>query len=312
MYFPYLRCKQFELLALREIAHKIGEAENVSPILEPVKKSVASLERGLDSLMQNEINFTIILNPANGELVTNTAPLIEMINRKLTHYENYQLGIIINQFTNLDFITTELAQINSLRPITLIHTNRLNDIEALAEWVLNYNIKYNLYGENFPVRRYRGIITPETKVLLDDKFRPQAKNADYINRPDEFFSDDHLYYEDDGFVGFSDFLTIGNDYAETGFLPYAVAIHLTYKKENNQIWIRHFVSDSNSDTTDVGGKFGEALEKLIGFIDANHISTEAAEEFREYHRSAHYPGLGSLKKLSVKNHLELVHNLLSA
>jgi hypothetical protein len=91
-----------------------------------------------------------------------------------------------------------------------------------------------------------------------------------------------------------------------------VAIHFTYKKDNNQIWIRHFVSDSNSDTTDVAGKFGEALEKLIVFINSNDIATEAAEEFREHHRAAHYPGLGSLKKLSVKNHLELVHNLLSA
>ncbi|HEY8688301.1 MAG TPA: sce7725 family protein [Chitinophagaceae bacterium] len=312
MYFPYLRCKQFELLALRETAQKIGESKKISPILEPVKKSVAAFERGIDSLIENDINFTIILNPANGEFVTNTSALIEMINTKLNNYQNYQLGIIINQFTNLDFITTELAQINSIRPITLIHTNRLNDIEALAGWVVNYQIKYNLYGENFPVRRYRGIITPDTKVLLDDKFRPQAKNADYINTPDEFFSDDHLYYEDDGFVGFSDFLTIGNDYAETGFLPYAVAIHLTYQKDNNQIWIRHFVSNSNSDTTDVAGKFGEALEKLIGFINENNITTDAANEFRELHRSAHYPGLGSLKKLSIKNHLELVHNLLNA
>jgi hypothetical protein len=146
---------------------------------------------------------------------------------------------------------------------------------------------------------------------LEDKFKPQVKNADYLRTPDEFFSDDHLYYEDDGFIGFGDYLTIGDDYAESGWLPYAIAIHLTYKKENDEIWIRHFVSDSNSDTTDVAGKFGEALEKLIEFVDGESITTGAINEFRALHMSGHYPGLGSVKKLSIKHHIELVHDLLN-
>lgn len=128
--------------------------------------------------------------------------------------------------------------------------------------------------------------------------------------PDEFFTDDHLYFEDDGYKGFGDFLTIGDDYSESGWLPYAIAIHLTYIKDNNEIWIRHFVSDSNSDTTDVAGKFGEALEKLIEFIDDEHIYTKAAEEFRDLHKKGHYPGLGSIKKLSIMHHIELVFDFL--
>lgn len=182
----------------------------------------------------------------------------------------------------------------------------------MREWCAEKEIKYNLYGENFPVRRYRGIITTDTKILLDDKFKPQPKNADYLNTTDEFFSDDHLYYADDGFTGFGDFLTIGDDYTEAGWLPYAIAVHLTYKKPNNEIWIRHFVSDSNSDTTDVAGKFGEALEKLIGFINAENITTQAANEFRTLHKDGHYPGLGSIKKLSIMHHIELVYDLLKS
>lgn len=311
MYFPYLRCKQFELIALRELVPVLSEADTVSPVLEPVRKSTSSFEKMLEVATKNKINFTIIINPAHGEFVSNPAGIINMVNSKLVKYKNFQLGVILNQFTNLDYVTDLLDQIKVKRPLALIHVGRVNDIDALAEWCEDYEIKYNLYGENFPVRRYRGIITPETKVLLDDKFKPQVKNADYLDTPDEFFSEDHLYYEGDGFVGFGDFLTIGDDYAESGWLPYAIAIHLTYQKENKEIWIRHFVSDSNSDTTDVAGKFGEALEKLIEFIDDQEISTQAANEFRELHRNGHYPGLGSLKKLSIKNHIELVHNLLS-
>jgi hypothetical protein len=311
MYFPYLRCKQFELLALREISPVLGTAKKTSPILEPVKKSTGSFEKALDILMQNDINFNIIINPGHGEFVDNTSGLVAMINSKLEAYENFQFGIIISQFTNLDFISAQLALINFDRPITLIHQSRLNDIDALVDWCEAYEIKYNLHSENFPVRRYRGVITADTKVLLDDKFKPQVKNADYLITPDEFFSEDHIYFEEDGYVGFGDFLTIGDDYAESGWLPYAVAIHLTYVKPNQEIWIRHFVSDSNSDTTDVGGKFGEALQKLIEFINAENITTQAANEFRGLAHDGHYPGLGSLKKLSIKNHLELVHNLLN-
>jgi hypothetical protein len=311
MYFPYLRCKQFELLALREMSSVIRGGETVSPVLEPVKRSTSSFERMLETVTADKINFTIVINPAHGEFVPNAGGIISMVNTKLPKYKNFQFGIILNQFTNLDFITSQLKQINFTRSLALIHANRVNDIDALAQWAEDYEIKYNLHGENFPVRRYRGVITADDKVLLDDKFTPQIKNADYLNTPDEFFSDDHLFYEEDGFVGFGDYLTIGDDYAESGWLPYAIAIHFTYKRGNNQIWIRHFVSDSNTDTTDVAGKFGEALEKLIEFIDEENITTHAAKEFRELHRNGHYPGLGSLKKLSIKNHIELVHNLLS-
>jgi len=310
MYFPYLRCKQFELLALRELSVELGKSGKISPVLEPVKKSTTSLDKALEGLIATNVNFTIILNPIHGDFAVNDAGLIDMINAKLKTYENFQFGIIVTQFLDLEKIDYLLARINFDRPITLIHASRVNDMESLSEWAEKNNIKYNLFGENIPVRRYRGIITGQSKVLLEDKFNPQIKNSDYLNIPEEFFSDEHLFFEEDGYVGFGDYLTIGNDYSESGFLPYAVAIHLTYLKDNNEIWIRHFVSDSNSDNTDVAGKFGEALKKLIEFIDNNSIYTKAANEFREHYNNDHYPGLGSLKKLSIKHHLELLISLL--
>lgn len=311
MYFPYLRGKQFELLALREIGNRINGGL-ISPTLEPVKNSIDSLERALDSMVANNINFNLVINPIHGDFKSDSTELIDFINRKLEGYDNFQLAIIVHQFINLDAISLLLNRLSFDRPISLIHKARLNDIDALLNWVRDYEIKYNFFGESFPVRRYRGIITGNTKVLLEDRFKPQAKNADYLSIPDEFFSDDHQYFEEDGFIGFGDYLTIGDDYSESGFLPFAVAIHLTYERDNGQIWIRHFVSDSNSDSTDPAGKFGEALEKLVEFIDDEDIHTDAAEEFRQLHRDERYPGLGSIKKLSIKHHLQLVHDILSA
>jgi hypothetical protein len=311
MYYPYLRCKQFELLAIRELAPKLGESGKISPILEPIKKTTTSLEKAIESLIANNINFTLILNPVHGEFTSDPSMLITMINSKLEEYENFQFGIIITHSFDLEIIDHILEEINFSRPIAFIHFDRINDIESLTEWAESKEVKLNFYNENIPIRRYRGIVPPESKVILEDKFNQQIKNADYLNVPDEFFSDEYLFYKDDGYWGFGDYLTIGNDFSETGFLPYAVAIHLTYKKENEEIWVRHFVSDSNSDNTDVAGKFGEALEKLIAFINEKDIRTEAANEFREHYDNQHYPGLGSIKKLSIKNHIELLTNLLN-
>ncbi|MNI44794.1 hypothetical protein D3C73_991890 [compost metagenome] len=94
-------------------------------------------------------------------------------------------------------------------------------------------------------------------------------------------------------------------------LPYAVAIHLTYKDQaSGEIWIKHFTSDSNEDYSDTPGKFGEALDKLIAFIDLVQLNTIACDQFRDYHSRGAFPGLGVVKKLSIMHHIELIQGLI--
>src|SRR5476651_587050 len=104
MYFPYLRCKQFELLALRELCKDLGQSQKISPILEPVKRSVSTLERAMDALIAYNVNFTIIINPIVGDFSDNSGGIVTLINSKLQEYNNFQIGVIVNQFTNLDRI----------------------------------------------------------------------------------------------------------------------------------------------------------------------------------------------------------------
>lgn len=40
MYFPYLKGKQFELIALRELSERMGESGSIHPVIEPVKSTV--------------------------------------------------------------------------------------------------------------------------------------------------------------------------------------------------------------------------------------------------------------------------------
>ena len=96
-------------------------------------------------------------------------------------------------------------------------------------------------------------------------------------------------------------------------LPYAIAIHLTYLKYEDQIYVHHFVSDNNYDQTNIRGKFREAAIKIEPFYrDGRYVHTSAVDELIEKANSDNgYPGLGYIKKLSLMNHLELINRIIS-
>lgn len=84
---------------------------------------------------------------------------------------------------------------------------------------------------------------------------------------------------------------------------------IVYFENDNSLRIRHFVSDSNDDITDVAGKFYEAVSKLYEwYITENQERqlTMGLNTLLEHYKNKTYPGLPTLKKLSVMHHLELV------
>ena len=71
--------------------------------------------------------------------------------------------------------------------------------------------------------------------------------------------------------------------------------------------IHHFKSTRQDDTKDTAGKFLEALEKLVVEVRSRSsqlISSNAIDEFTDLHNRSHFPGLGYIKKLSLKHHIE--------
>jgi len=150
------------------------------------------------------------------------------------------------------------------------------------------------------------------RVILDDKFEKQSRNADYQDAEDEFFSDDHLYFAEDGLKGFSDYSVTGSDYQEAGLAPYAVAIHIVYFAADKSLRIKHFVSESNADISNPAKKFYEAVTKLNTWYQTNPFPpTLGLQPLIEYYNNQTYPGLGTVKKLSVMHHLELMGKYLS-
>ena len=98
---------------------------------------------------------------------------------------------------------------------------------------------------------------------------------------------------------------------ESGFAPYAVAIHIVYFKSDKSLWVHHFVSDSNDDIQNPAKKFYEAVSKLVNWCNDNSVTeTRGLDAFIKHFEEQTYPGLGSVKKFSLMHHLELISRYL--
>src|SRR5690606_38549192 len=148
-------------------------------------------------------------------------------------------------------------------------------------------------------------------IRLDDFFEKQQRHSDFLDIQEHRFSEEHLHFSKEGLSGFSDYTVLSSEFSDSGSSPRAVVIHLTYMKEDNQIWIRHFTSDSNDSIANVQGKFAEAARKAIRFCKNNVLTNAAIVELQDYYDRQHYPGLGTVKKISIKNHLLILQDYLS-
>ena len=66
MHFPYLRGRQFELIALRELLEGERIGKDIIPIIEPVKPS-ATLLKTLECFVERDREIAVVFNPAVGD-----------------------------------------------------------------------------------------------------------------------------------------------------------------------------------------------------------------------------------------------------
>ncbi len=307
MYFPILRGRQFELLALRECISKNILSDRIIPIVEPVKVSSTYI-RTVDSFIKTGKLIAVIRNPQVGSWIKD---LKKESNVKIYAQASEQLknSNVISSF----YVTAQLDVCIDLAAKNGMPVNSLLLFCNNPEYVGNYEEvigdsipRYNVIPDKSDFRRR---IRPN-RVMCEDHFPKQTRNIDYSSIATEFFSSDHLYYVDDGYRGFSDYSVVGEEYSETGFAPYAVAIHIVYFDEKNILRIAHFVSDSNDDISDPARKFAEAVEKLVDWNKSMRLDTIGIQEFEAAYHNKTYPGLGVVKKYSIMHHLELMSKYL--
>ena len=314
MYYPYLRGKQFELLALREFSREFENNHTIVPIIEPVKKQVNGLNAAALSMIENGMKFAVILNPSDGDYRhTGIDNDILMSLTALTDDRDNWIPAYIYKHNGKTLL--DHAKQNNLSNLMIIFPSGadVND-EELMEFLSKDEVAFVVSGNLSNNRSARGRLLRLGKALisLEDRFNERPRNADYANEVDEIFSEDFAYYKNDGLAGFADYTPMAKDFIEGGMLPYAIAIHLTYQKSDDQIFVHHFVSDNNFDQSNIRGKFHEAAVKIAPFFNNNGLyHTSAVDELiRRAESDDGYPGLGYIKKLSVKNHLELITHIL--
>jgi hypothetical protein len=308
MYYPYLRGRQFELIALREYALQRGDKNNIIPIIEPVKSTFNSMKLALPKLIEGNVKFALILNPQVGE-IKYTFEILAALKEELGNKSKWIPAFwVSNNYAEIASLINESGYENVMLICSEITDSSNLDFDTLA---FSPNVKYIVSKENRTLKRKLLNKGKET-IRLDDNFNAQKRNSDYLIMPEEKFSEEHLFYKDDGYDGFSDYTVLVSEFTEGGAAPYAVAIHLTYQKENNEVWVKHFASITNDDQSNIQGKFAEAALKAVTFLDNKNIHNYASEELRKYYNSGSYPGLGMVKKISIKNHLELINEILNS
>ena len=67
MYLPYLRGKQFKLIALREFIESNPGNINILPIIEPVKSSYNGIKLAIKCFFKVDFKFALIINPSDGD-----------------------------------------------------------------------------------------------------------------------------------------------------------------------------------------------------------------------------------------------------
>lgn len=303
MYYPYFRGKQYELITIRENAKRLA-ASGFVPIIEPVREALSGLDRSLRAVCDAHGKVVVIVNPYHGDHRENGAGITELLNGYRGN-DSVGVGILLREDIGVAEVIAYCDRHHQHQP-NLIHAGFTQGKELAVALGDRLETTRNVFNEAFCPKTYRKHFLGSERILLRDGFK-RRRNRDYP--PVELFSDLNVTFEEEGMNGFGDFLTVGDDYSESGGPAYAVAIHLTFidPNQDDAMFIYHFVSTSQDTPTDPAGKFAEALDKLINKLDSGDsklYETSALTELRQLHTKGHFPGLGYLKKLSMNHHIE--------
>lgn len=295
MYYPYIRGKQYDLLALKELNERGLLNKHVIPIIEPVKDS-AALQRTVDSFAKKQQPLLVIENPQVGSYLLNAERLYEI---QSVRQGSVRTGLFLTEETNLNEVAADSY---------LFATNYsfVQQNEAELKKLVNPLI---IADES----RIRTRIK-QNRIILQDHFTRLQHAEQYAEVSDEFFSDTHLFYREDGYEGFADYSIDGSRYLEKGFPSPVIVLHILYFDDHQNLRIKHFVSDTVEGMGAQKEKFIEALAKLSRWYDRHAdrlILTEALAQLLTYQDLDKFPGLGTIKKLSLMHHLELMSHFLA-
>ena len=158
MYFPYLRGKQFELLALRELAELPLDSFKISPIIEPVKKDLKGIQTMVTALNRHKVDIQLIVNPEKGDLQNSSKEIINFISKlRSLNIENVTP---VKMFTSCMQLLEDLDPIEVQRTFMRVIKSRINPETngiILDDKLPDY-LKFSCYQNNLSHSSYIGLI----------------------------------------------------------------------------------------------------------------------------------------------------------
>jgi hypothetical protein len=304
MYYPFLRGRQFELIALRDLASDNSTQGVIMPIIEPVKASTNNLSLAHNVFNAKQQKAFLIVNPQVGEIAGDNDTMLNFI----FQLNSNVFSVAFHYRDNTEYILDKIEQFNLVNCMVLGTNEILANDPNFIRLIDSEKISHVTIEDPDKNRDLKRFLQNSHKqfIRLDDLFERQPRNSNFLNIDSHRFSEEHKYYNQDLYDGFGDFTLLSSEFIDGGSTPRAVVIHFTYMNDRDQIWIRHFTSNTNDTIANVQGKFGEAATKAVNYCRENVLTNSAIVELEKYFDNQHYPGLGTVKKISLKNHLLVV------
>jgi len=305
VYFPYLRGKQTEILAVRESSGFLA-AGRIVPVFEPTNVKPLAEARFL-RIAQDGVRFAVIVNSAHGTVgIPSESDVAQLINR----IEAQNPGMVLPAFeirSDADLAgLTQFAQQFASRRCVIVHRDHNLSGGALQGATRPLGqAPVQILREGGPAESAIRSLRSAGIVLLRDGFRRRDRNADY---PSLSSFDDLFYtYRRRRFHGFSDFSIVGDHFGRGGN-PQTVALHLTEPSQNN-IVTNHFVSRYPPASVAISVHYLDALALLKAYtgVPANApFDTQGVGLFLESFRRGSYHALWKPKQWSMMHHMEFI------
>jgi hypothetical protein len=305
-YFPFLRGKQNELLALRALAGRIAKSASVYPIIEPISAN-STTRISLDKFVEEEMPFVFITNPIHGEFAGDEDSLYAAftVGGPLDEYDNFIPALYISRNTSiLEVNRFNENYANVFRSV--IYTGEPTD-DAVRHWCSTEDrIYYHIINDGKVSAAFVNNIAPARRVLIRDVFKRQVRNADFPAV--EFFTDLNTPEGNPTGVNWGNYSIQGDHYTDEGGPAHGVALHHVHFSESGEsLSISHHLSDRHETTEDIPGKVIEAVEKLVADLEnVTPSDTDACGLYRNMAESGHAGTLGYMKRLAIMHHIETI------
>lgn len=276
-YYPLIRGKQADLLAIREaVQHDLSP--HIIPIIEPVKDN-AALPSTVAAFAAAHHPLYVIANPQVGTFGLLAAP-------------KHPLPAVLPA-------PIRSARYFDAQPAPLIIASTM--AEALA---LSSRQAVVLPNE----ARYRALGKPQA-IYLGDWYPTRDRTEDYYRVQTELYQYPKATLSG---AGWADYPNSTHHYEEGGYPQRAIALHLLFSHAEALYW-RHFVSVNNADFSQPQQKFFEAVAPLPAWL-ANQpaAATAATDQLLALAAARHFPGLGKLRELQIRHNLTIIGRWLAA